>query len=152
MIIQNYIDRKNFSWCLKNVEYLGKGKKASDNPRDAIAYDKTLLQDGNGTYVLFLDCSVRFITLGRLKELGIRPGEAVGSSEFSVTLANGVKVELLGVCDHPSEGKRWWRPDGNLLSESPYDDDFGRAFPKESEKGYKFAVKFSGMAGGMASS
>ncbi|MHC4476351.1 MAG: HEAT repeat domain-containing protein, partial [Planctomycetota bacterium] len=32
--------------------------------------------------------------------------------EFSATLANGVTVELLGLCEHPSEGKQWWRPDG----------------------------------------
>lgn len=34
-----------------------------------------------------------------------------------------------------------------MLKNSPYDDDFGRAFPKDGEKGYKFAVKYSGMAG-----
>jgi hypothetical protein len=77
------------------------------------------------------------------------PGEAEAANrpEFSATLANGVTVELLGVCEHPSEGKRWWRADGSLLEESPYDDDFGRAFPKDGERGYKFAAKFSGMAG-----
>ncbi|MBW8040601.1 MAG: hypothetical protein FVQ85_11430 [Planctomycetes bacterium] len=73
-------------------------------------------------------------------------------SKFKKTLAigvtvEGVTVELVGVCDHPSEGKQWWRPDGSLLKNSPYDDDFGRAFPKDGEKGYKFAVKYSGMAG-----
>jgi beta-lactamase regulating signal transducer with metallopeptidase domain len=73
-------------------------------------------------------------------------------SKFKKTLAigvpvNGVTVELMGVCDHPSEGKQWWRPDGSLLKNSPYDDDFGRAFPKDGEKGYKFAVKYSGIAG-----
>jgi hypothetical protein len=60
---------------------------------------------------------------------------------------NGVTVELLGVCEHPSEGKTWWRPDGSRLVESPYDDDFGKAFPKHGERGYKFAVKLSGLAG-----
>ncbi|MHC4497509.1 MAG: HEAT repeat domain-containing protein [Planctomycetota bacterium] len=68
-------------------------------------------------------------------------------SPFKATLANGVTVELVGVCEHPSEGRQWWRPDGSPLKEAPYDDDFGRAFPKDGEKGYKFAVKFAGMAG-----
>ncbi len=69
-------------------------------------------------------------------------------SEFKATLSNGVTVELIGICEHPSEGKQWWRPDGSLLEDSPYDDvAFGRAFPKFGEKGYKFAVKFSHMAG-----
>jgi hypothetical protein len=67
--------------------------------------------------------------------------------EYKVTLPNGVTVELLGVCEHPSQGKMWWRPDGTPLEESPYDDDFGRAFPNEGEKGYKFAIQFSGLAG-----
>ncbi len=68
-------------------------------------------------------------------------------SPYSATLPNGVTVELVGICEHPSVGKRWWRGDGSLLEDSPYDDDFGRAFPKDGEKGLKFAVKFSGMAG-----
>lgn len=66
---------------------------------------------------------------------------------FKKSLPNGVTVELVGVCEHPSEGKQWWRPDGSLLEEAPYDDDFGRAFPQDGEKGYKFAVKYSGLAG-----
>lgn len=69
------------------------------------------------------------------------------NSSFVATLPNGVTVELLGICEHPSQGKQWWTPDGDLLKDSPYDDEpFGRAFPKYAEKGYKFAVKLSGMA------
>ncbi|MCK5175128.1 MAG: hypothetical protein KAR47_17165, partial [Planctomycetes bacterium] len=72
--------------------------------------------------------------------------KAAEQSEFKATLPNGVTVELVGVCEHPSEGKQWWWPDGSVLRESPYDDDFGKAFPKYGEKGYKFAVKYSSMA------
>lgn len=68
-------------------------------------------------------------------------------SDFIVTLNNGVTVEVLGVCEHPSFGKQWWTPNGDLLEEAPYDDEpFGRAFPKWGEKGYKFAVRISGLA------
>ncbi|MHC5062281.1 MAG: M56 family metallopeptidase, partial [Planctomycetota bacterium] len=35
--------------------------------------------------------------------------------EFIKTLPNGVKVELVGVCEYPSAGKQWWRPDGSRL-------------------------------------
>jgi len=42
------------------------------------------------------------------------------NSGFIATLSNGVTVELVGVCEHPSEGKQWWRPDGSLLNETPY--------------------------------
>jgi len=71
----------------------------------------------------------------------------IEAGRFVAHLPFGVTVELLGVCEHPSEGKRWWRPDGTLLEESPYDDDLGRAFPRAGEKGYKFAIRLSGMAG-----
>ncbi|MHC4475093.1 MAG: tetratricopeptide repeat protein [Planctomycetota bacterium] len=73
--------------------------------------------------------------------------ESTTGSQFTAALPNGVTVELVGICEHPSQGKQWWRPDGGLLKDSPYDDDFGRAFPKDGENGYKFAVKFAGMAG-----
>ncbi|HUT28816.1 MAG TPA: M56 family metallopeptidase [Sedimentisphaerales bacterium] len=36
-------------------------------------------------------------------------------NKFRATLPNGVTVELLGICEHPSEGKQWWRPDGQRL-------------------------------------
>ncbi|MFH1616211.1 MAG: Clp protease N-terminal domain-containing protein [Planctomycetota bacterium] len=75
------------------------------------------------------------------------PQKAEAPNEFKATLPNGITVELVGVCEHPSQGKQWWRPDGSLLEEAPYDDDFGRAFPRDGDKGYKFAVKYSGMAG-----
>jgi peroxiredoxin len=64
-----------------------------------------------------------------------------------VQLRNGVTVELLGLCEYPSVGKPWWKPDGSLLAEAPYDNDEGRAFPKGGESGYKLAVRFSGLAG-----
>jgi hypothetical protein len=32
--------------------------------------------------------------------------------QFAATLPNGVTVELVGVCEYPSAGKQWWRPDG----------------------------------------
>jgi len=34
---------------------------------------------------------------------------------YIATLSNGITVELVGVCEHPSEGKSWWRPDGTPL-------------------------------------
>ena len=42
------------------------------------------------------------------------------NSPFTATLPNGVTVELVGVCEHPSDGKPWWRPDGSLLKVRPY--------------------------------
>lgn len=39
-------------------------------------------------------------------------------SEYTHTLDNGVTVELVGVCNYPSQGKQWWRPDGSPLGET----------------------------------
>jgi len=42
------------------------------------------------------------------------------NANFTATLPNGVTVELVGICEHPSEGEQWWRPDGAFLKERPY--------------------------------
>ena len=61
-----------FSWLYDNVEYLGRGMTTQDNPERPIAYDKTLIQGGAGTNVLYLDTHVAFESPARLEELGIR--------------------------------------------------------------------------------
>ncbi len=61
-----------FSWLYDNVAYLGKGMTVRDRPGRPIAYDKTLIQGGAGTNVLYLDCRVVFENPSRLEELGIR--------------------------------------------------------------------------------
>jgi len=43
-----------------------------------------------------------------------------GGPKFAASLANGATVELIGVCEHPSDGKQWWRPDGEVLGSPPY--------------------------------
>ena len=44
-------------------------------------------------------------------------------SGFMAELSNGVTVELIGICEHPSKDKQWWRPDGNVMKEQdrPYE-------------------------------
>jgi hypothetical protein len=41
-------------------------------------------------------------------------------SKWQVTLANGVRVEFIGICENPSGGKPWWGPDGSVLGYVPY--------------------------------
>jgi len=48
-------------------------------------------------------------------------GVVIKAVDNKATLPNGATVELVGVCEHPSEGKQWWGPDGALLKEAPYD-------------------------------
>jgi|GEM_PF-2623491 len=45
----------------------------------------------------------------------------LSETEFKARLSNGVTVELIGVCEHPSEGKQWWQPDGTMLATRPYE-------------------------------
>ncbi|MBN2211640.1 MAG: M56 family metallopeptidase, partial [Sedimentisphaerales bacterium] len=76
--------------------------------------------------------------------LSSRPGEPVETPKASdiqedksyiATLSDGTTVELLAVCEHPSDISPWWRPDG-----SPYDGEKTNKFdfrdalvPKEDE-------------------
>ena len=68
--LKPYIEH-DFQWLVDNVEYLGKGKSTADAPDTVIAYDKTLLEKGQGTNVLFLDAHVEFLKAERLERLGI---------------------------------------------------------------------------------
>jgi hypothetical protein len=38
---------------------------------------------------------------------------------FSVELNDGVRAEILGLCEHPSKGKAWWAADGRPIA-APY--------------------------------
>jgi len=67
----DYMSRADFDWALENVEYLGKGKTAADDPGMPLAYDKRLLEEGDGTNVLYNDSHVAFEKGERLKRLGI---------------------------------------------------------------------------------
>jgi len=49
-------------------------------------------------------------------DFALEAEEVLEPSEFKKTLPNGVMVELVGVCEHPSEGRQWWKPDGTELS------------------------------------
>jgi hypothetical protein len=41
---------------------------------------------------------------------------------FRVVLADGARVELVGLCEYPSTGHEWWRPDGSPLGRVPAGD------------------------------
>lgn len=66
------------------------------------------------------------------------------NDSFSAVLPDGVKVELLGVCDHPSAGKQWWRPDGTPLDTHEFRDyDYDDAVTvKEDQYAKLLALKF----------
>ncbi len=49
-------------------------------------------------------------------DFALEPEKVLKSSEFKTKLPNDITVELIGICEHPSEGKQWWQPDGTELS------------------------------------
>ena len=44
-----------------------------------------------------------------------------GNGEFRHKFSSGAVVELVGVCEHPSQGRRWWKGDGTALGQPPYE-------------------------------
>ena len=72
--LKPYLGGDDFKWLIENVRYFGKGQESKE-PDTPIAYDKTLLEKGNGTNVLFLDGHVGFLTPEELERLGIITGK-----------------------------------------------------------------------------
>jgi len=72
--------------------------------------------------------------------------------QWAATLSNGATVELVGICDYPSDGKQWWRPDGSLWSNSLLDGFKLKGGPPKIEPDarlYELAIRRScdGMRG-----
>ena len=59
-------------------------------------------------------------------------------------LADGAKVELLGICEYPSEGRQWWRPDGSLMDSAPYKTTKNNREQEAGFKDYELAVRYGG--------
>ncbi len=67
------LKKKDLEWLLENIVYLGKGKTdGAIRPDTMFAYDKTLLEKGGCTNVLFADLSVKFLKSKQLEKFGIR--------------------------------------------------------------------------------
>ena len=69
------------------------------------------------------------------------------STESKVTLPNGVTVELIGVSYHPSREQPWWRPDGTLLEEGPYDEVRANVNVGDDQQAREFAVRVGNIPG-----
>jgi RNA polymerase sigma factor (sigma-70 family) len=61
-----------------------------------------------------------------------------------VASITGIDVELLGVSQNPSKGKKWWKPDGSPLNVAPYDDLQWTSMPSKGQHSYEFAVSIGG--------
>ncbi len=75
-----------------------------------------------GAVVILLLLGMLSVPVGLAMSKGIHAKEPAGEPaplpEYIHTLDNGVTVELVGVCNYPSQGKQWWRPDGSPLGDT----------------------------------
>jgi hypothetical protein len=72
--MKRYADsQQDYLWIVENIEYLGAGMTTADPPAVMVAYDRSLLEQGKGTYVLFLDCHAEFVEPERLPQYGLPP-------------------------------------------------------------------------------
>ena len=70
--VKSYLrDKNDFNWIIENVEYPGSGKSVVVPAKVVIAYDKTLLDKGEGTNVLYNSAHVAFEKPEQLEKLGI---------------------------------------------------------------------------------
>jgi len=69
--------------------------------------------------------------------------KAEKQGDFKAVLPNGTMIELIGVCEHPSKGKQWWRPDGSLLEQRPWDKINGSVSDGFGTNTYEFAFKLN---------
>jgi hypothetical protein len=73
--IRQYLGREErYQWIAANVEYLGAGHTFAEPPSLVIAYDRSFLATGEGTYALFPDNHVEFIKPEKLAEHGLPAG------------------------------------------------------------------------------
>lgn len=81
-------------WLLENVTYLGKDMSPRDRPARVLAYDRTLLEKGQGTNVLYLDSHVAFETPEELEKLGIKPVPNLAAAPQEETADQARKTAL----------------------------------------------------------
>ncbi len=98
------------------------------------------------------DISHSLLPSSNSDEKSFRAKADMQNQESSIaTLANGVTVELVGICEHPSEGKQWWRPDGAVLDDAPFDSSSNRVTPSSNYRAYDFAIRYTNIPDGMDS-
>jgi beta-lactamase regulating signal transducer with metallopeptidase domain len=82
----------------------------------------------------------------RTKVFATEGTENTESIDFTKTLDNGATLELVGICEHPSEGRAWWGPDGGPRGEAPYPKmETAHTAAGWGWKAYEAAVRISGV-------
>ena len=133
------------------IDYLGNDiwyAKSVRQPQRPIMQHRTLDLE-------FLVCPTAEITGSQRADLlargrKIQQSLPIAASKWKATLANGVGVEFIGICENPSAGKQWWGPDGSPLGHVPYinSEPYGR--PHADRKPYEFAWRIHHSGAGLA--
>ncbi|TKJ37070.1 MAG: hypothetical protein CEE38_09210 [Planctomycetes bacterium B3_Pla] len=99
--------------------------------------------------LLIMVLAVVFLPMAKAQKKNLPKQEKIQvnaqkSNRFEATLSNGVTVELAGVCEHPSAGKQWWRPDGTPMDTHQFRDyDYDDAVTVEEDEYVRLlALKF----------
>jgi beta-lactamase regulating signal transducer with metallopeptidase domain/TolA-binding protein len=83
------------------------------------------------------------VSLTKVDEQNTKTTNDSTANNFIVALPNNVTVELLGICEHPSKDKQWWRLDGSLLEQRPWEKINGSVSPMRGRKAYEIALKLN---------
>jgi hypothetical protein len=64
---------------------------------------------------------------------------------FTGAFSSGVKIELVGLSQHPSQGQPWWTPDGMIMKEPPYMQSATPLRPGPEEKLIEICWRWIGL-------
>ena len=87
-----------------------------------------------------IDDARRNELLARGRAIQEAAAEAIRSN-WRAELPSGATVELIGICENPSAGKRWWGPDGSPLDCVPYINTQPYGRDREDRKIYEIAYR-----------
>jgi len=104
--VKSYLsNEQDLQWIIENIEYLGHREKLTSRPGAVLAYDKTLLEKGEGTNVLYNDCRVQFEKPETLKKLDIVTKEKLALQIFTSARILLVPADLPQLKEILSEDK-----------------------------------------------
>ncbi|MBA7479039.1 Type 3 secretion system secretin [subsurface metagenome] len=109
-------DEQDFNWLLDNIKYFGSGKSAQRNAAlIPIAYDRELLEEANGTNVLSLDFSVRFLDTKEFEKLDIKRADFLIKTWFLAVNKDFIE-NINHNADSPDEAKELFKLKSELLA------------------------------------
>jgi ankyrin repeat protein len=89
------------------------------------------------------------LAAGLLLLAGLSAGAAAdkpaANDPYTVSLPNGVTLQLFAVSASPSLDRPWWKPDGSAIDAPPYDHLGYRPYADQGKQCYELAVRVTGL-------